>query len=567
MKKFVFLIAVSFIFLFAVSVSAYKTYNVGDSELEAGYTPDMSPGDRINFQMGEHEAHVSVLSVVDNSAQISIFAHGWKRFYTQEHPDVDIFPDVQKFEMTEDNYYDLKVTLNSAVKNDDGTRVASITLQKIHEEIPEGTEIYYGCWKYYECRDGSKIKYCDYTSNGMCGCHGVSSSECPDEEEVLDNSESQNCFVHGDGETQIYNLDGKTFEVFSHIEAEDNFASFKVNGELGVPNEWSSPQWGTPVFEGGYVIIGQLRIVLKEVGYLEGYDEYAKFCLELENDDACEPECNCIMMEKEYSQCILSDCSAEQMPCEFGCNHETGKCEVESNSQVSEEVICRFIGSDTKQSCWHKSANAGEAGCDGIEECTTQVFGLGGSDLNWYSSCGGYAHTVLDYEDDYIEFYCGPDEEYSSEKFSRASWVCEDDEEIVEQGGDGSCKSEATWRFYATQYCAENSASGELDDFRAFESCGRDLVIKPQVGKVSSMGNEPGVNYICQGCQLEGKCYPLGYRKSGNYCSEGGFLEQVSDEGSCENNFECKSNLCIDSSCVSSGVWQRFMNWFKGLFG
>lgn len=383
--------------------------------------------------------------------------------------------------MTEDNYYDLKVTLNSAVINEDGTRVASITLQEIHEEIPVGTEIYYDCWKYYECGDGSKIKYCDYTSNGMCGCRDVSSSECSDEDDDAEDDENTNA-----------------------------------------PAE------------------------------------------------TCEYNCYCIMKEIEYSHCVLSDCSAEQMPCELGCDHETGRCEIGENSQVNEEVTCRFIGSDTTQSCWYKSAHAGESGCEGVEECTMQVFGVGGVggfDLNWYSSCGGYAHTVLDYEDDYIEFYCGPDEEYSSEKFSRASWVCEDEEEVVEQGGDGSCKNEATWKFYATQYCAENSASGELDDFRAFESCGKDLIVRPREWHVEVIGNEQGVNYTCQGCQLEGGCYPLGYRKSGNYCSEGGFLEQVSDEGSCENNFECKSNLCIDNGCVSSGVWRKFMSWLKGLFG
>jgi uncharacterized membrane protein YgcG len=161
------------------SGSQYKTYEISNSQLDSGYTKDLSPGDRINFPMGDNKGYVSVLSVYINGAEMGIFAHDRKIFYTEEHPDVNIMPSQQKFEMTEDNYYDLKVTLNSAVINEDGTRVASVTLKKIHEEIPEDAENYYDCWKYYTCRDGTKIKYCDYSSNGMCGCRGVSSSECP----------------------------------------------------------------------------------------------------------------------------------------------------------------------------------------------------------------------------------------------------------------------------------------------------------------------------------------------------------------------------------------------------
>ena len=73
---------------------------------------------------------------------------------------------------------------------------------------------------------------------------------------------------------------------------------------------------------------------------------------------------------------------------------------------------------------------------------------------------------------------------------------------------------------------------------------------------------------ICGGCVRDKKCYPFGYRKSGEYCSENyNFIEQQQEESTCENNFECSSNLCIDSQCISSGFWQKLMNWFKNLFG
>jgi len=74
---------------------------------------------------------------------------------------------------------------------------------------------------------------------------------------------------------------------------------------------------------------------------------------------------------------------------------------------------------------------------------------------------------------------------------------------------------------------------------------------------------------ICKdSCPLDGKCYPFGYRKSGKFCSdEGKFIEQLSGESTCENNFECSSNVCVSGKCVSEGFINKIMNWFKKLFG
>jgi len=72
---------------------------------------------------------------------------------------------------------------------------------------------------------------------------------------------------------------------------------------------------------------------------------------------------------------------------------------------------------------------------------------------------------------------------------------------------------------------------------------------------------------ICQGCLLEDKCYPFGYRKDGKYCYDDlKFKEQKGSEESCENNFECGSNLCVDSSCIDEGFFKKILNWFKKLF-
>jgi hypothetical protein len=73
---------------------------------------------------------------------------------------------------------------------------------------------------------------------------------------------------------------------------------------------------------------------------------------------------------------------------------------------------------------------------------------------------------------------------------------------------------------------------------------------------------------FCNTCFLEDKCYPIGYRKSGKYCSDTGqFVAQLESEKSCDNNFECSSNVCVNSNCVSGSFIQRIIEWFKKFFG
>jgi hypothetical protein len=87
--------------------------------------------------------------------------------------------------------------------------------------------------------------------------------------------------------------------------------------------------------------------------------------------------------------------------------------------------------------------------------------------------------------------------------------------------------------------------------------CSSGMCVEIPEGKCSS--NE---------CSLNGECYPLGYRKSGDYCSETGeFIKQVGDDVQCDNNFECGTNLCIDGQCISQGFLKKIFEWFGRLFG
>jgi hypothetical protein len=73
---------------------------------------------------------------------------------------------------------------------------------------------------------------------------------------------------------------------------------------------------------------------------------------------------------------------------------------------------------------------------------------------------------------------------------------------------------------------------------------------------------------LCIGCLKEEKCYPLGYRKSGEFCSENSnFVEQLKEDSTCDNNFECSSNVCVSDRCISPSLIDKILNWFKRLFG
>lgn len=75
--------------------------------------------------------------------------------------------------------------------------------------------------------------------------------------------------------------------------------------------------------------------------------------------------------------------------------------------------------------------------------------------------------------------------------------------------------------------------------------------------------------YECQGqCILNSRCYPIGYRLNNTFCSgDLNFVFQKNESMSCDNNFECKSNVCVSGECVSMNLLSKILNWFKEVFG
>jgi hypothetical protein len=85
----------------------------------------------------------------------------------------------------------------------------------------------------------------------------------------------------------------------------------------------------------------------------------------------------------------------------------------------------------------------------------------------------------------------------------------------------------------------------------------------------NTFNNNSNQNLVCNGCSLNNKCYPYGFRLSQNYCDSdsSNFINQSIPNSVCNNNFECDSNLCVNNSCVSGSLWQKIMTWFSHLFG
>jgi len=63
---------------------------------------------------------------------------------------------------------------------------------------------------------------------------------------------------------------------------------------------------------------------------------------------------------------------------------------------------------------------------------------------------------------------------------------------------------------------------------------------------------------LCTGCVLNEKCYKVGYRKNGKYCSENKtFVNQFVDESPCKINFECRSRICLNETCMYDSLIEQ----------
>ena len=70
------------------------------------------------------------------------------------------------------------------------------------------------------------------------------------------------------------------------------------------------------------------------------------------------------------------------------------------------------------------------------------------------------------------------------------------------------------------------------------------------------------------GCNLNDNCVPIGTRTEAQFCDVNkSMTNQNSDDASCNNNYECTSNVCINNKCIEPNFIQKIINWFIKLFG
>ncbi len=87
--------------------------------------------------------------------------------------------------------------------------------------------------------------------------------------------------------------------------------------------------------------------------------------------------------------------------CPNGC--KDGAC-IKGEKQ-KEEVKCIFKNTKTEQKCYRSEYNW--MYCSGVGTCiVTNLEGYNGEKVTWKSSCGGYAYTILDGNNEYAEFDC-----------------------------------------------------------------------------------------------------------------------------------------------------------------
>ncbi|MEK6859279.1 MAG: hypothetical protein AABX54_00540 [Nanoarchaeota archaeon] len=287
---------------------------------------------------------------------------------------------------------------------------------------------------------------------------------------------------------------------------------------------------------------------------------------------------------------------------------------ISGGEKVSEQVTCVFSGMNNNmqvQKCYTAEQNS-RAYCSNTRDsqnCAAQVQGYKGEKLTWKSSCGGYQYTIQDGNDEKIEFDCKSGEttetQIKNKGFKNVYFQCYDGAESKSTERE-ACKSSDYWKKFAANFCGSHCENNpekckqkyenQEDINKCLGKCGvnsfsigaecyieETLTTIPVATPVETIPSTPAEfetgtettplkeepALMCKdSCPLDGKCYPFGYRKSGEYCTDkGSFETQLKSDEKCDNNFECSSNVCVSGKCISEGFIEKIMNWFKRLFG
>ncbi|MFH1584377.1 MAG: hypothetical protein ABIA56_04630, partial [Actinomycetota bacterium] len=163
------------------SVSAFQIYLVDDLAFESGFTRNLAPGDSFKYNIEGKTYFATVNSLWQNQLKVTV---------SENKPEYlgkvgSTHPIELDFDVSYDDYYDINIKVEGISwenRNDTG---ATLTIKKIHKEIPSDAFIQYTCYRSYTCPNGKQIKQCETiyptsgnSTEGQCRCKSILLEDC-----------------------------------------------------------------------------------------------------------------------------------------------------------------------------------------------------------------------------------------------------------------------------------------------------------------------------------------------------------------------------------------------------
>jgi hypothetical protein len=261
--------------------------------------------------------------------------------------------------------------------------------------------------------------------------------------------------------------------------------------------------------------------------------------------------------------------------------------EFKCGKNVTEQVKCVFSNTAQNQECYSEKGgctavvpryvNCNGSNCSTTAStitCIASVNGKKGEQVTWKSTCGGYAYTTMDGQNDYAQFKCIPD---VTESVKCVMWDATSPQECYSD--KGSCKGEvqnaSDGRTYAACY-VENIVGKTGDQVTWKSSCGgyayttfdgnNDVAEFKCAKPATCADSDSGLNYYekggIKGISEEGVSY-VNY----DYCisqndSNYGTLQEYSCSKmgiSQVTGYSCP-NGCVDGACVNKTIPPTYCN-------
>jgi hypothetical protein len=148
-----------------------KTSTVTDVQFADGHTKKLEVKSRLRFRVDNSNHYVGVIALTSTTATLNVSSTPQQETFS--------IGDEEKFDVTDDGYYDIKITLNS-IESDE----ADITIIKIHEEVPTppaSCTPNWDCTAWSACTEGLKTRDCsDINSCGTSVGKPAESEACED---------------------------------------------------------------------------------------------------------------------------------------------------------------------------------------------------------------------------------------------------------------------------------------------------------------------------------------------------------------------------------------------------